>query len=316
MSPLRVIFMGTPDFSVPTLQEILKAGHKVVAAYSQPPSRSGRGKKQRLSPVHDYALGQDIPVFTPKSLKSPEQQELFASHKADVAVVVAYGLLLPKPILDAPQYGCLNLHGSLLPRWRGAAPIQRALMAGDKASGVMVMAMEEGLDTGPYCLTYRCELSDDMTAGALHDDLMVNGAKLMTEALAGLGASTLTFETQQQDGATYAKKIQKKESRIDWSQPARTVHNQIRGLSPFPGAWFAVTSGEKTERIKVLQASLATDPPQGNPGDVILAKDREVPLTILCQDGAIHPLEVQKAGKKPARIADFLRGFSLPKTLS
>ncbi len=313
MSPLRVIFMGTPDFSVPTLQAIIEAGHEVVAVYSQPPSRSGRGKKERLSPVHSFAQDHNIPVFTPKSLKDAEQQTIFAEHKADIAVVVAYGLLLPLPVLDAPKYGCLNLHGSLLPRWRGAAPIQRALMAGDKKSGVMVMQMEKGLDTGPFCLTYQCDLTENMTAGMLHDDLMVNGAKLMVEALEKLPSGALVFQKQPEAGATYAKKIQKTESKIDWTQDASTVHNQIRGLSPFPGAWFEVGEGKKLQRIKILQSSLATEIPEGNSGDIILTNDKARPLTILCGSGAIQPLEIQKAGRKPAPIADFLRGFSLPK---
>ncbi len=317
MSSLRVIFMGTPDFSVPTLQKIMEAGHEVVAVYSQPPSRAGRGKKERLSPVHSYAQSQGIPVHTPKSLKSAEEQDIFAAYQADLAVVVAYGLLLPKPILDAPKHGCFNLHGSLLPRWRGAAPIQRALMAGDTQSGVMVMQMEEGLDTGPFCMTYQCSLTENMTAGMLHDDLMANGAALMVEALSGLMAGTLAFEVQSEQGATYAKKIQKSESKIGWDQSALDIHNHIRGLSPFPGAWFEVQVNDKTERIKLLQSTLVdTDglEPQ-KAGSVTVSNDKKLPLIIWCAEGAIAPVQVQRAGKKPANIGDFVRGFKMPEQL-
>ena len=233
---MRVVFMGTPDFSVPTLTEIVSAGHEVVAVYTRAPKPAGRGQEERKSPVHLAAEGFGIPVFTPKSLKGEAEQIVFASHGAEIGIVVAYGLLLPKPILEAPELGCLNLHGSLLPRWRGAAPIQRAVMAGDRETGVMVMQMDEGLDTGPVALADMIPIGPDMTSGELHDQMMRVGADLMGRALAALERGSLDFTPQPDEGAVYAKKIEKAEARIDWSQAADEVHNHIRGLSPFPGA--------------------------------------------------------------------------------
>ncbi|HTJ58349.1 MAG TPA: methionyl-tRNA formyltransferase, partial [Devosiaceae bacterium] len=237
---MKIIFMGTPDFSVPTLHEIVSAGHEVIAVYTRAPKPAGRGQAERKSPVHETADALGIPVFTPKSLRGEAEQMLFASHEADLAIVVAYGLLLPKPILEAPRLGCLNLHGSLLPRWRGAAPMQRAVMAGDKRTGVMVMQMDEGLDTGPVGLVDEMPIGPDETTGELHDRMMRVGADLMGRALAAIERGSLTFTPQAEEGVTYAKKIEKAEARIDFSLPAAEVHNHIRGLSPFPGAWFEI----------------------------------------------------------------------------
>lgn len=298
---MRVIFMGTPDFSVPTLQEIAGHGHEIVACYSQPPRPSGRGQAERKSPVHQAAEALRVPVFTPKNFKADTDRAQFAALDADVAVVVAYGLLLPKAILDAPRLGCLNLHGSLLPRWRGAAPIQRAIMAGDTQTGVMVMQMDEGLDTGPVGLAETIPVSADMTTGQLHDEMMRRGADLMARALAALERGSFDFKPQSEQGATHAKKIDKAESRIDWSKPADEVHNHIRGLSPFPGAWTQLQQGGKPVRIKILRSTRAEG--EGQPGEV-LTDD----LTIACGSGAVRLIEVQREGKSAMNAADFLRG--------
>jgi methionyl-tRNA formyltransferase len=304
---LRVIFMGTPDFSVPTLLEIVGHGHEVVACYSQPPRPAGRGMEERKSPVHEKAEAFGIPVFTPTSLKSPEEQERFAALQADVAVVVAYGLMLPKAILDAPEHGCLNLHASLLPRWRGAAPINRAIMSGDAETGVEVMQMGEGLDTGPVCMAEKLPISANMTAGDLHDRLARLGADLMGRALAALSRGALGATEQAEEGVTYAHKLSKGETRVDWSKPAADVHNHIRGLSPFPGAWCEMPRGEKSERVKLLRSTLVADAVSGAAGEVI-----DDALTITCGDGkAIRLVEVQRAGKKPMSAEEFLRGAKL-----
>lgn len=302
---LRIVFMGTPEFSVPTLAEIIGAGHDVVAVYSQPPRPAGRGMSETKSPVHQFAEQSAIPVFTPKSLRNPEAQARFAAHAADVAVVVAYGLILPKPVLDAPKYGCLNLHGSKLPRWRGAAPIQRAVMAGDTATAAMVMRMDEGLDTGPVCLSEIIPIGPDMTAGELHDTMKLQGASLMVRALAALERESLTETPQPSEGVTYAAKIDKGEGRIDFAKPARDVHNLVRGLSPFPGAFVEIATGGKTERLKVLRTALA--PGSGVPGTVL-----DDQLAIACGDGAVRLVEVQRSGKRPMSAGEFLRGFQLP----
>ena len=253
---MRIAFMGTPDFAVPTLTEIVSAGHEIVAVYTRAPKPAGRGQAERKSPIHLAAEGFGIPVRTPKTLRNEDEQAAFAALAADVGIVVAYGLILPKPILDAPQLGCLNLHGSLLPRWRGAAPIQRAVMAGDPRTGVMVMQMDEGLDTGPVGLVDEMPIAPDMTSGELHDRMMLVGADLMVRALAALERGSLHFTPQAAEGATYASKIEKAEARIDWSRPARDVHNHIRGLSPFPGAWFEIELNGKPVRVKVLRSTL------------------------------------------------------------
>ncbi|MDB5615082.1 MAG: methionyl-tRNA formyltransferase [Devosia sp.] len=297
---MRVIFMGTPDFSVPTLTEIVSSGHEVVAVYTRAPKPAGRGQEERKSPVHLAAENFGIPVYTPKSLKGEAEQIIFASHGAELAIVVAYGLLLPKPILDAPELGCLNLHGSLLPRWRGAAPIQRAIMAGDTQTGVMVMQMDEGLDTGAVAVGEVIAIGPDMTAGELHDTMMRTGADLMGRALAALERGSLTFTPQVEDGTVYAKKIEKAEARIDWSRPAEDVHNHIRGLSPFPGAWFEVELAGKSTRVKALRSTLGTG--VGVPGALL---DN---LTVACGTGAVRLTQVQREGKGAMDAATFLRG--------
>jgi len=296
--------MGTPDFAVPTLTEIVAAGHDVVAVYTRAPKPAGRGQGERKSPVHLAAEGFGIPVRTPKSLRSDEEQAAFAALGADVGVIVAYGLILPKPILDAPRLGCLNLHGSLLPRWRGAAPIQRAVLAGDARTGIMVMQMDEGLDTGPVGLVDEMPIGPDMTTGELHDKMMRVGADLMGRALAALERGSLTFTPQAEEGVTYAKKIEKAESRIDWSRPAEEVHNLIRGMSPFPGAWFELELNGVTTRIKVLRSTLAAG--SGAPGTIL------PDLTIACGGGAVRLLSVQREGKAAMDAATFLRGAVMP----
>ena len=302
---LRIVFMGTPDFAVPTLAEILGAGHEVLAAYTQPPRPAGRGMAPTKSPVHLFAEQSGIGVRTPASLKGAMEQTEFAALGADAAVVVAYGLLLPPAVLAAPRFGCLNLHASALPRWRGAAPIQRAIMAGDAATAATIMRMEKGLDTGPVCLAEPVAIDPDMTAGTLHDVLARAGAGLMTRALAALERGALDCQPQAASGVSYAAKIDKAEARIDFARPAREVHNLIRGLSPFPGAWFEAGTEGKRERIKVLRACLAAG--SGRPGEVL-----EAQLTVACADGAVRLLELQRAGKSPMSAADLLRGFSLP----
>jgi methionyl-tRNA formyltransferase len=304
---LRIVFMGTPDFSVPTLAEILGAGHEVVAAYTQPSRPAGRGMAERLSPVARFAANAGIPVKSPTSLKRKTEQREFASLKADAAVVVAYGLLLPRPVLAVPRLGCFNLHASALPRWRGAAPIQRAIMAGDAETAVMVMRMEEGLDTGPVCLAEPVAIGPEVTAGELHDELARCGASLMVRALGALERGLLECTPQPGGGVTYAAKIDKAEARIDFTRPSREIHNLIRGLSPLPGAWFEATAAGKVERVKVLRAGLADG--SGVPGEVL-----DDALTVACGSRAVRLLELQRAGKKPMGAAEFLRGFPLARS--
>ncbi|MGE8943700.1 methionyl-tRNA formyltransferase [Leptospira interrogans] len=302
--PLRVIFMGTPEFAVPTLAEIVAAGHDVVAVYTQPPRPAGRGMAERPSAVQDYAESCGLPVFSPKSLKGVEEQEAFRAHNADVAVVVAYGLILPAPILAAPREGCLNLHPSALPRWRGAAPLQRTVMSGDRDSSVMIMRMDEGLDTGPVCLGERIDIGPDMTTGELHDTCARIGASLMVRALAALERGSLNCQPQSAEGVTYAAKIDKAEARIDFSRPAADVHNLIRGLSPFPGAWFEAGPDGRRERIKVLRAQRVDA--TGAPGTVL-----DDQLTVACGEGAVRLVLLQRAGRKPMTADELLRGFAL-----
>ena len=302
--PLRLIFMGTPQFSVPALAAILDAGHTVAAVYSQPPRRAGRGMTETKGPVHAFAESRGLPVFTPLSLKSPAEQAEFAAHNADAAVVVAYGLLLPQTILDAPRLGCYNLHASSLPRWRGAAPIQRCIMAGDTATAAIVMRMEAGLDTGPICAVSPIPIGPAMTAGDLFEALSLDGARLMAQALAGLERGTLRQTPQPAEGINYAAKIGKDEARIVFSLAAYEVHNLVRGLSPVPGAWFEAGLPGKRERIKVLRSELAEG--HGAPGTVLDAS-----ATIACGQGALRLVEVQRAGKRPQSAAEFLRGFAL-----
>jgi methionyl-tRNA formyltransferase len=303
---MRVVFMGTPQFAVPALSAIVGDGHEVVAVYTRAPQPAGRrGLALTPSPVHTIAEQFAIPVFTPKTLRDGREGEIFRSHEADVAVVVAYGLILPKPILATPVHGCLNLHASLLPRWRGAAPIQRAIMAGDAETGIMVMRMEEGLDTGPVSLAERVPIGPDATAGELHDVLSPLGADLITRALAALARESLVFHPQTETDVTYAHKISKEECPIDWARPARKVHNQIRGLSPSPGAFFGADFGRGDERIKVLRSSLTDG--RGPPGTIL-----DDQLTMACGDGAVRLLILQRAGKAPMDAASFLRGARLP----
>jgi methionyl-tRNA formyltransferase len=303
---MRVVFMGTPQFAVPALSAIVGDGHEVVAVYTRAPQPAGRrGLALTPSPVHTIAEQFAIPVFTPKTLRDGREGEIFRSHEADVAVVVAYGLILPKPILATPVHGCLNLHASLLPRWRGAAPIQRAIMAGDAETGIMVMRMEEGLDTGPVSLAERVPIGPDATAGELHDVLSPLGADLITRALAALARESLVFHPQTETGVTYAHKVSKEECPIDWARPARKVHNQIRGLSPSPGAFFGADFGRGDERIKVLRSSLTDG--RGPPGTIL-----DDQLTMACGDGAVRLLILQRAGKAPMDAASFLRGARLP----
>lgn len=305
-NPLRIAFMGTPDFSVGVLAALVEAGHELVAVYSQPPRKAGRGMDLKKSPVHAFAETNSIEVRTPKSLKGEEEQRAFADLDLDVAIVVAYGLLLPAPILEAPRLGCLNLHASLLPRWRGAAPIQRAIMAGDTETGVMVMQMDEGLDTGPVLGTARIAITGDMTASDLHDELATIGAPLMVDTLAKLAAGEVIPAEQSEEGVTYAKKIDKAEARIDWTRPAKELDCHIRGLSPFPGAYFEIIRKGKPERVKVLRAEAVSG--SGAPGSVLDDK-----LTIACGEGALRLAEVQRAGKGRATADEFLRGFPLAK---
>jgi methionyl-tRNA formyltransferase len=303
---LRLAFMGTPDFSVPVLAELLAAGHEIAAVYSQPPRKAGRGMAEQPSPVHRFAVEHGLPVRTPVSLRSAEEQEAFAALDLDAAVVVAYGLILPKPVLAAPRLGCLNIHASLLPRWRGAAPIQRAIMAGDAETGVMVMQMEEGLDTGPVLLAEHVKIGTETTAGALHDELSRVGASLIVRALAALERGALQAAPQAAEGVTYAKKIEKDEARIDWSRGARELDCHIRGLTPFPGAFFEVARDGGSVRVKVLRAKPAVG--RGVPGE-ILSLDGGV--TVACGAGALRIAELQRAGKGPMKADDFLRGFPL-----
>ena len=303
---LRIIFMGTPDFSVPVLEALHEAGHEIVAVYSQPPRPAGRrGLELTPSPVHRAADALGVPVRTPINFRDPADVEAFRALGADVAVVVAYGLLLPEYILTGTRFGCYNGHSSLLPRWRGAAPIQRAIMAGDVETGMMVMKMDKGLDTGPVALAERVAIGETMTAGELHDRLSEVGAALMVEAIAKLETGDLPLTPQPVEGVLYAAKIGKEESRIDFAKPARDVHNHIRGLAPFPGAWFEAEINGKPERIKVLKSDLAEG--SGAPGTVL--DDR---LAVACGLGAVRPLRLQRAGGKPLDLADFLRGTALP----
>ncbi len=298
--------MGTPDFAVPTLVELQNRGHEIAAVYTRAPKAAGRGMEERRSPVHEAALKFNIPVLHPASLKDEVAASTFREHGAEVAVVVAYGLLLPKSILKIPAHGCLNLHASLLPRWRGAAPIHRAIMAGDAETGVMVMRMAEGLDTGDVALGERLSIPADATTGDMHDRLARSGAELMARALAALERNVLQFTPQADTGVTYAKKIEKSETRIDWSKPCNEVHNHIRGLSPFPGAWFEIEDGAKKIRVKVLRSTRGEG--SGAPGTVL-----DNALTIACGGGSVRLVEVQRAGAKPMSAEEFLRGANLPK---
>ena len=305
---LRLAFMGTPEFSVPVLEALHQAGHEIVAVYSQPPRPAGRrGLELTPTPVASAAEKLGIEVLTPKSLKDRQEQERFSSFKLDAAIVVAYGLLLPKAILDAPRFGCFNGHASLLPRWRGAAPIQRAIMAGDKKTGMMIMKMDEGLDTGPIALSKSIDIAPDMTAGELYDELEKIAAPLMVKAMKKLEQGDLTLTPQKSEGETYAKKITKDETRIDWSKPAKELQKRICGLSPFPGSWCEMEISGKRERVKLLKAKLVAGFSLGA-GHI----DPET-LTIHCGEGCLQITRLQKAGGKAMDAETFLHGFHVTK---
>ena len=295
---MRIAFMGTPDFSLSALQAILSAGHNIVAVYSQMPRPAGRGKKDRQSPVHKFASNLNIPIHTPLNFKNISEVEVFKKLNLDLAVVVAYGLLLPQEILDAPKFGCLNIHASLLPRWRGAAPIQRAIMAGDQKTGIGIMQMEAGLDTGPIILQKPLAIAENDTAGSLHDKLSTLGAETITEALCCL--SDLSAVPQNSDGVIYAEKIKKSEAHIDWSKPANDLKNHIHGMSPFPGAWTEFNG----ERLKVLSVEISDQ--SGPSGQMISA-----PLTIACGNKSLNIIRAQRAGKGPMNIDDLMRGVHI-----
>jgi methionyl-tRNA formyltransferase len=302
--PLRLIFMGTPDFAVPTLLELVAHGHAIAAVYTRTAKPAGRGMKLQPTPVEQEARRLGIPVETPTTLKTPEAVEKFRAHHAEAAVVVAYGMILPQAILDSPELGCFNLHASLLPRWRGAAPINRAIMAGDTETGVMVMKMDAGLDTGDVAMAERVAITDAMTAADLHDALAPLGADLMVRAMGALERGRLQLTRQSENGVTYAAKIEKAEARIDWNKPARAVLRHIHGLSPFPGAWSEMAIEGEQVRVKILRCEMINR--SGAPGDVL-----DDHLTIACQEGALRVLELQRAGKAPMKAEDFLRGTPL-----
>src|SRR6266478_9362847 len=302
--PLRLIFMGTPEFAVPTLLELVAHGHEVVAAYTRAAKPAGRGMKLQLSPVEVEARRLGIPVLTPTALKTQPALDKFRARNADAAVVVAYGMILPQAILDAPKYGCFNLHASRLPRWRGAAPINRATMAGDTETGVMVMKMDAGLDTGDVAIAERLAITDAMTAADMHDALAPLGGDLMVRAMGALERGKLQLTRQSDQGVTYAAKIEKAEARIDWNKPARAVLRHIHGLSPFPGAWCEMGIEGEQVRAKILRCAMADG--SGVPGDLL-----DDHLTVACKEGALRILELQRAGKAPMKAEDFLRGTPL-----
>jgi methionyl-tRNA formyltransferase len=301
---LRLIFMGTPDFALPTLRALVAAGHEIAAVYTRAPKPAGRGMKEQVTPVERAARELGLPVLSPKSLKGAEAARAFAAHAADAAIVVAYGLILPQAILDAPRLGCFNLHASLLPRWRGAAPINRAIMAGDAASGAMVMKMDAGLDTGDVVASLRVPITDAMTAGDLHDALAEAGGALMAETMTRLEQGPLPLTPQAADGVTYAAKIDKDEARIDWTKSAREVLRHCHGLSPFPGAWTEAEIDGQPVRLKILRCALADG--NGRAGELL-----DEQLTIACGDRAIRVTQLQRAGKQPMTADVFLRGTRL-----
>jgi methionyl-tRNA formyltransferase len=298
---VRLAFLGTPQFAVPVLEALIAAGHEIACVYAQPPRPAGRGHKLQNTPVHEAALKLGLDVRTPLTLKKPEDQQAFAALNLDAAIVVAYGLLLPQAILDGPRLGCFNLHASLLPRWRGAAPIHRAIMAGDTQTGVMVMKMDAGLDTGPVLSTWKTVIDDTATTGSLQDTLSVAGARLMVDTLRRLGEGTASVTAQPADGVTYAKKILAAEARIDWTRPAHEILRFVHGLNPAPGAW--TMQGET--RVKLLKLAPATG--HGVPGTII-----DTPLRVACGEGAIDIIELQRAGRGAQGAEEFLRGYPLP----
>lgn len=299
---MRVVFMGTPEFSVPALRALAAAGHDIPCVYSQPPRPAGRGQAPRPTAVAAAAAAMGLPVRTPVTLRDPPEQAAFADLRADVAVVVAYGLILPQPVLDAPRLGCLNIHASLLPRWRGAAPIHRAVMAGDAETGVCIMQMEAGLDTGPVLLRQALPIGPTDTTGDLHDRLSDLGAAMIVQALDRL--PSLAADPQPAEGVTYAAKIGKDEARIDWTWTAGRLHDHVRGLAPLPGAFFEITRGGATERIKVLRSRRIEA--AGPPGIVL-----DDQLTVACGEAALRLLTVQRAGKQPMPAGELLRGMPI-----
>jgi methionyl-tRNA formyltransferase len=301
---LRLAFLGTPDFSVPTLAALIQAGHEIACVYAQPPAPRGRGQALRPSPTHAFAEKAGLAVRTPASMRDPEEVAAFAALGLDAAVVVAFGQILPEAVLEAPRLGSYNLHASLLPRWRGAAPIQRAIMAGDAVTGAEVMRMTAGLDEGPVIGSVRLRIDALETAGTLHDRLATAGSRLMAEAIDRIERGEAAATPQQEEGATYAKKIRASETRIRWDRAAARVDTQIRGLSPFPGAWFMATGDRGTVRVKALLSCAVEG--DGEPGRVL---DDE--LTIACGEGAVRILRAQREGRSPQDAADFLRGFPL-----
>ena len=302
--PLRLIFMGTPDFAVPTLLELVAHGHEIAAVYTRAAKPAGRGMKLQPTPVEQEARRLGIPVLTPTTLKTPEALEQFRAHQADAAVVVAYGMILPQAILDTPPLGCFNLHASLLPRWRGAAPINRAIMAGDAETGVMVMKMDPGLDTGDVAMVERIAVTDKMTAADVHDALARLGGDLMVRAIGALERGMLQLTKQGDEGVTYAAKIEKAEARIDWNKPARAVLRHIHGLSPFPGAWCEIPIEGEPVRVKILRCAFADG--AAAPGTLL-----DDGLVVACKDGALRILDLQRAGKAPMKAEEFLRGTPL-----
>jgi len=302
--PLRLIFMGTPEFAVPTLLELVAHGHEIAAVYTRAAKPAGRGMRLQPTPVEVEARRLGIPLLSPTTLKTQEALERFRAHNADAAVVVAYGMILPQAILDAPKYGCFNLHASLLPRWRGAAPINRAVMAGDPETGVMVMKMDAGLDTGDVAMAERLAITDAMTAADVHDALARLGGDLMARAMGALERGKLQLTKQSAEGVTYAAKIEKAEARIDWNRPAREVLRHIHALSPFPGAWCEMAIEREQVRVKILRCAITDG--SGAPGEVL-----DDHLAVACREGAIRILELQRAGKQPMKAEDFLRGTPL-----
>lgn len=301
---MRLAFLGTPEFAVPSLAELVAAGHEIVAVYSQPPARRGRGQELKPSPVHAFAETLGLPVRTPASMRDPAEIEAFKALDLDAAVVVAFGQILPKEVLDAPRLGSFNLHGSLLPRWRGAAPIQRAIMAGDEVTGVQVMRMSEGLDEGPVLLSESVRIGPLDTAASISERLSAVGARMWAPALAAIERGGATETPQAAEGATYARKIKPEEARIDWSRPAAEVDRHIRGLSPFPGAWFMAPAGEGQVRVKALLSR--AEEGVGAPGEVL-----DEALLIACGSGAVRLLKAQREGKSAQDASDFVRGFPL-----
>ncbi|MFQ5938718.1 MAG: methionyl-tRNA formyltransferase [Alphaproteobacteria bacterium] len=303
MPHLRLVFMGSADFAVPVLAALLEAGHEVASVYAQPPRPAGRGRKERPAPVHAFAAARDVPVRTPASLREAGEQEAFAGLRPMAGVVAAYGLILPKPILEAPRLGCLNVHASLLPRWRGAAPIARAILAGDAESGVTIMQMSEGLDSGAIVLQERLPVPSAATAASLEDALAGLGARLIVQALDGLDRGRLEPVPQPADGVTWAAKLTRAEGRLDWRRPAAELERRVRAFAPQPGAWFT----HDGERIKVLAAAIAPAEGEGRPGVVL--DDR---LTVACGEDALRLLELQRAGRAAMSAAAFLRGYEIP----